>query len=69
VLDARRFRSQERNRQDAFDRLTALLREAAERPKKRVKTRPSKAAKRRRLEGKLHRSRTKQTRGAVRDGE
>jgi ribosome-associated protein len=69
VLDARRFRSQERNRQDAFDRLAALLREAAERPKKRVKTRPSLGAKRRRLEGKLHRSRTKQARGAVRDGE
>jgi ribosome-associated protein len=69
VLDARRFRSQERNRQDAFDRLADLLRAAAERPKKRVKTRPTLAAKRRRLEGKLRRGRTKQARGAVRDGE
>jgi len=69
VLDARRFRSQERNRQDAFDRLAALLRQAAERPKKRVKTRPTLAAKRRRLESKLRRGRTKQARGAVRGGE
>jgi ribosome-associated protein len=67
VLDARRFRSQDRNRQDAYDRLIELLRQAAERPRKRIKTRPSLAAKRRRLEGKLRRGRTKQTRGVVRE--
>jgi ribosome-associated protein len=67
VIDARQFRSQERNRQDALDRLIALVREAAEPPKRRVKTRPGRAAKQRRLDGKRQRSRTKQDRGAVHD--
>jgi ribosome-associated protein len=67
VIDARQFRSQERNRQDALDRLTALVRQAAERPKRRVKTKPSRAAKQRRLDGKQRRADTKRTRGAVRD--
>src|SRR5277367_6414768 len=67
VIDARRFRSQERNRQDAFDRLTELVRQAAEPPKRRVKTRPPRAAKQRRLDTKLHRSRTKRTRGSIHD--
>lgn len=69
VLDARRFRSQELNRHDAFERLAALLRQAAERPKRRIKTRPTKAARQRRLDAKRVRSRTKQTRGGVRDTE
>jgi len=69
VLDARRFRSQERNRQDALDRLTALLRAAAEPPKRRIKTRPGRAAKQRRLDSKRHRGRAKQNRGVVREGE
>ena len=62
VIDARRFRSQERNRQDARERLGALIRKAAERPVPRRKTRPSVAAKRRRLEEKRRRSATKRTR-------
>ena len=62
VIDARRFRSRERNRQDARERLGALIRKAAERPVPRRKTRPSVAAKRRRLEEKRRRSATKQTR-------
>jgi ribosome-associated protein len=64
VLTAQRFRSQERNRKDALERLIALLREAAERPPPpRRPTRPSRAAKARRLEGKARRSDVKAMRG------
>ena len=49
VIDARRFRTQERNRQDAVDRLVALIQKAAQQPKVRRKTKPSAEAKRRRL--------------------
>jgi len=52
LIEAKRFRSQERNRQDAIDRLLVLLRRAAERPKPRRPTKPSPAARRRRLEEK-----------------
>ena len=41
ILDARRFRTQERNRQDALDRLEAIIKRASARPKPRVKTSPS----------------------------
>jgi ribosome-associated protein len=59
VILAQSFRSQERNREDALNRLLALLRKAAQRPKKRIATKPSKAAKQRRLESKARRSETK----------
>ncbi len=62
LITARRFRSQERNRQDAIDRLIALIRKAAEPPKPRLKTRPSRAARERRLEEKRRRGEIKQTR-------
>ncbi len=62
VIDARRYRSQERNRQDAIDRLQALLRRAAEPEKPRLATRPSRASKKRRLEDKKQRSHTKRAR-------
>ncbi|NIA13497.1 MAG: aminoacyl-tRNA hydrolase [Nitrospiraceae bacterium] len=65
ILDARRFRTQERNRQDALDRLADLIRQATHRPKRRRKTRPSRAAKQRRLEGKRHQSDKKRLRGRV----
>ncbi len=48
VISAQRFRSQHRNRQDALERLDALVAQARRAPKKRVKTRPTLAAKRRR---------------------
>ena len=67
VIEAQRFRSQERNRQDAHDRLVELLRQAAVRPKRRIKTRPGKAAKQRRLDAKRRRSDIKGGRGRVRD--
>ncbi len=62
VITARRFRTQERNRQDALDRLVALLRRAALPPNPRRPTRPSAAAKRRRLAAKAHRAALKQQR-------
>jgi ribosome-associated protein len=65
IIDARRYRTQERNRQDALDRLVALIRQASERPKRRRKTNPTLASKRRRLEGKHHRSETKRRRRAI----
>ena len=52
VIAAQRFRSQARNREDARERLAALIREAATPPKLRRTTRPSRAAKRRRVDDK-----------------
>ena len=62
VIVAQRFRTQEANRKDAVERLVELLRAAAIAPKRRVKTRPSRASKERRLEGKKHRSGLKRER-------
>ncbi len=62
VITAQQHRTQERNRQDARDRLADLIRQALVRPKKRRPTRPSLGAKRRRLEGKKARSSIKSLR-------
>ncbi len=62
IIDARRFRTQEQNREDAVTRLIELLRKAAEKPKPRKKTRPSKAAKESRIESKKKRGRLKRMR-------
>jgi len=67
VISARAYRSQERNRADARERLFDLIRRAAEPPKPRRATRPPKAAKRRRLESKKIRSHVKRARGPVRE--
>jgi ribosome-associated protein len=56
VITAQRFRSQERNREDAVERLVELIRQATERPKPRRPTRPTLASKKRRLEAKGRRS-------------
>jgi ribosome-associated protein len=56
VITAQRFRSQERNREDAVERLVELIRQATERPKPRRPTRPTLASKKRRLEEKGRRS-------------
>ena len=61
-IEARRFRTQEANRQDAVARLMQLVQEAAERPKVRRKTRPSLAASMRRLATKHRRGQAKQAR-------
>ncbi|MBL7205839.1 MAG: aminoacyl-tRNA hydrolase [Desulfobacteraceae bacterium] len=65
IIDARRFRKQERNRQDAIDRLVELIRKASEKPKLRRKTRPTLASKRRRLETKRYRGEKKRMRWPV----
>lgn len=62
VIEARRFRTRERNREDARERLVALVRKAAQPPKPRRKTRPPLASKRRRLEAKKARGETKRAR-------
>ncbi|MBL8259575.1 MAG: aminoacyl-tRNA hydrolase [Candidatus Competibacteraceae bacterium] len=62
LITARRFRSQERNRQDAIERLIALIQKAVEVPKPRLKTRPSRAAKQRRMDAKRRVGEKKQTR-------
>ena len=62
IIEARRYRHRERNRVDALDRLTALIRRAAQRPKPRKKTAPTAASKLRRLDSKRQRSQTKQLR-------
>ena len=66
MIHASRFRSQERNRQDAMDRFIQLMRRAVEKPKPRRKTRPTKASKERVLAAKKHRSRIKETRRRIR---
>lgn len=64
VITARSHRSQADNRQEAVDRLVTLIREAAVAPKFRVPTRPSRAAKRKRVDAKTKRGATKQLRKA-----
>ena len=62
VITAQRFRSQDRNRQDARERLFALIREAAVVPRTRRPTRPTLASKVRRLDGKTKRGDVKRMR-------
>ena len=65
MISARRFRTQEQNRQDARERLAEMIRTAARPPKVRRPTRSTFASKLRRLEGKKHRSDVKRARGRV----
>jgi ribosome-associated protein len=62
IIDARRFRTQAVNRQDAVNRLVDFIRKAAQKPRIRYKTKPTFASKRHRLENKFHRARAKQLR-------
>jgi len=68
IIDARRFRTQRRNREDATDRLVELIRNAAQRPKIRRKTRPTLASRIRRLESKHRSAESKRIRGPVQPG-
>jgi ribosome-associated protein len=65
VITAQRFRTQEQNKRDALERLDALIGEASIEPKVRKATRPTRASKERRLEGKQQRSQVKRTRGRI----
>ena len=67
VIDARRFRTQSQNREDARERLAELLRRALVPPRRRRKTRPTKASVERRIETKKRRSETKRARGRIGD--
>ena len=62
IIDARRFRTQLANRQDALNRLMELIRKAAQKPRVRYKTKPTRASKIKRLESKHRRSATKSLR-------
>ena len=62
IIEASQFRTQEQNRQEAFDRLGSLVRRAAEKPKTRKKTRPTAASQKRRMEAKRRRSQIKRLR-------
>lgn len=62
IINARRFRSQVQNRQDALDRLVELIQRSAKKPKPRLKTRLSAASKKRQQELKRRRSEMKRTR-------
>jgi ribosome-associated protein len=64
LIVAQRFRTQERNREDALERLLELIRQAAQPQKKRRPTRPTKASKERRLEAKTRKSGIKRMRAA-----
>jgi ribosome-associated protein len=65
VIKAQRFRSQEKNRDDALERLRALIRGVAITRKKRLPTRPGKNAKKRRMDSKTKRGQLKNLRGRV----
>ena len=66
LIDSREHRTQAMNRAEARARLADLIRKAAARPKSRRKTRPTQAARKRRLAAKLQRSEIKAARGRVR---
>jgi ribosome-associated protein len=61
VISAQRFRTQERNREDARERLVGIIQAALHVPKKRIATKPTKGSKERRLTGKRERSDVKKT--------
>ena len=63
IITAGRFRSREQNRRDAFERLARLVERASHAPRKRKRTRPSRAARERRLQDKRHRGNVKRLRG------
>lgn len=67
VLKAQRHRTQERNREDALQRLQSLIQAATATRKPRRPTRPGKAARRKRLDNKSHRGKIKRLRNSVAD--
>lgn len=69
IIEARRYRSQEKNRKDALDRLIKLIAKAAQKPKVRRKMKPTYESIRRRLEAKRRRSRIKKLRRLSLDSE
>lgn len=69
VISAQKFRTQEHNRRDAFERIEEMLAQARIEPKIRRATKPTRASKERRLEGKQQRGKVKRHRSRVRSDE
>ena len=69
IIKAQQFRTQERNRQDAIDRLVELIQQAVIPPKVRIPTKPTRASQMRRVESKRRRSEIKQARRVVNDNQ
>jgi len=67
IIKAQRYRSQDKNREDALSRLRDLINNATILPKTRTATKPTKASKKRRLESKSQRGKLKVLRGKVED--
>ncbi len=67
IIKAQRYRSQDKNREDALARLQALIKSAAITPRIRTATKPTRASKKRRLESKAQRGQLKSLRGKVDD--
>lgn len=65
IIESQRFRTQERNREDALERLVALIRRATEKPKPRRPTRPTAASRQERLDSKRRHSQIKRLRGST----
>lgn len=65
IIKAQRFRSQDKNREDALSRLQALIISAGYSPKKRTPTKPTRSSKKKRLEGKTRRGELKNLRGKI----
>ena len=65
IIEARRFRTQEKNRRDAVERLTELLKKAAAEPARRRKTKPTAQSKKKRISGKKRRGQVKELRKSV----
>ncbi|KPQ22680.1 alternative ribosome rescue aminoacyl-tRNA hydrolase ArfB [Halomonas sp. HL-93] len=65
IIKAQRFRTQEHNREDALARLRELIREAVKQQKTRKPTKPTRSAKRKRVDAKTRKGKTKNLRGKV----
>jgi ribosome-associated protein len=65
IIKAQEYRNQEQNRNEALRRLKAMLLSIAVKPKPRVATKPTRSAKKKRLESKVRRGATKSLRGRV----
>ncbi len=63
IIEAKKYRTQEQNREDALARFYELIKKAEEKPKPRHKTKPTKASKEERLKGKKKRGEVKRNRG------
>ena len=63
IIEAKKYRTQEQNREDAVARFYELIKKAEEKPKPRHKTKPTKASKEERLKGKKKRGEVKRNRG------